>query len=235
VTQPPSYPPAAPPPWPQPHGAGPGWPAPHWGPPPGPWGAPPPPPRRRWTRKTIALVAGGAVLAAGLVALVVVAGLSIGHDQASALSAAGGGFGAAPTTAPPSDFAGLGNDADLDGLAEECHDGYLMSCDDLFDLSPSGSAYEQYGMTCGGRVKAFDVAGCTELEQEPTSPPSAPPVGDDPGLDGYAQRCHDGLLSACDDLYNLSPPMSDYERYGMSCGGRVDVLTVATCEELDGD
>ena len=62
-----------------------------------------------------------------------------------------------------------------------------------------------------------------------------PPVGDDPGLDGYAQRCHDGLLSACDDLYNLSPPMSDYERYGMTCGGRTDVLTVAACEELDGD
>jgi hypothetical protein len=29
--------------------------------------------------------------------------------------------------------------------------------------------------------------------------------------------------------------MSDYERYGMTCGGRVTVSSVATCEELDGD
>jgi hypothetical protein len=130
---------------------------------------------------------------------------------------------------------GLGYDTELDGLAQECHDGFMMSCDDLVDGSQSGSAYEQYGMTCGGRVKAFTVGTCLELEQEPTSAPSAPPAGDDPGLDGYAQRCHDGLLSACDDLYSLSPPMSEYERYGMTCGGRIAVLDVATCEDLDGD
>jgi hypothetical protein len=29
--------------------------------------------------------------------------------------------------------------------------------------------------------------------------------------------------------------MSEYERYGMTCGGRVPVLAAATCEELDGD
>lgn len=177
------------------------------------------------------------MLVAGLVVLVVVAGLNVGHTQATAL--AGGGFGpglgAAPTTAPPSDPAGLGTDTDLDGLARQCHDGSMTACDALFDGSPSGSSYEQYGMTCGGRVKAFDVAACAELEPEATSPPSAPPVADDPGLDGYAQRCYDGLLSACDDLYSLSPPMTEYERYGMTCGGRVDVLTAATCEDLDGD
>jgi hypothetical protein len=233
VTYPPSYPPgsgsAA---GPQPYGSVPVWPAPYWAPAPGPWG-PPPPPRRGWTRRTVALVvAGGVVLAGGLVALVVLAGLNIGRSQASAMSA----VAAAPTTAPPSEPTGLGTDAELDGLAQDCHDGYFMACDDLFDLSPSGSGYEQYGMTCGGRVKAYSVAACMDLEGAgPTSPPSAPPVGDDPGLDGYAQRCHDGLLSACDDLYSLSPPMTEYERYGMTCGGRVPVLEEATCEDLDGD
>jgi hypothetical protein len=230
VTRPPSYlPGGTPPPWPQPY----------WGPPPGAWGAfpPPPPPRRGWSRRTTALVAGGVVLAAGLVVLVVLAGLSVGRNQASALS---GIAQATATTAPPSDPAGLGDDAALDGLAGQCHDGAMQACDDLSGRSQSGSAYEQYGMTCGGRVKAFDVAACTDLggaqpTSRPTSPPSAPPAGGDPGLDGYAQRCHDGLLSACDDLYSLSPPMSGYERYGMTCGGRVAALDVATCEDLDGD
>jgi hypothetical protein len=232
VTYPPSYPPGGtPPPWPQPYGPGPGWPAPYWGPPPGPWGAPPPP-RRRWTRRTVALVvAGGVVLVAGLVGLVVLAGLSVGRSEAASSLAA-----TAPTTAPPSDPAGLGDDHELDAYAQQCHDGNLQVCDHLLDLAPSGSGYEQYGMTCGGRVKAFEVSTCTDLQPAgPTSPPSAPPVGDDPGLDGYAQRCHDGLLSACDDLYQLSPPMSDYERYGMSCGGRVSALDVVLCEDLDGD
>jgi hypothetical protein len=171
------------------------------------------------------------VLAAALVVLVVLAGLHVGRSQASALP------GIAPTTSPPSDPAGLGADAELDGYAQACHDGQLLACDDLRAVSPSGSGYEQYGMTCGGRVKAFDVYTCTDLggTTQPTAPPSALPAGDDPGLDGYAQRCRDGLLSACDDLYSLSPPMSDYEQYGMTCGGRVGAMDVVSCEDLDGD
>jgi hypothetical protein len=176
------------------------------------------------------------VLAAGLVALVVVAGLHVGHAQAdSSLGGIGVVGGAASTTVPPSPPTGLGTDAHLDALAQQCHDGSLLACDQLFDLSPSGSGYEEYGMTCGGRVKSFDISACIDLQAQTTSPPSAPPAGTDPGLDGYAQRCHDGLLSACDDLYSLSPPMSEYERYGMTCGGRVAVLTAATCDDLDGD
>jgi hypothetical protein len=173
------------------------------------------------------------VLAAGLVALVVVAGLHVGRLQAASVLA-GVATGAA-TTAPPSEPAGLGTDSGLDGLAQACHDGSLVECDHLFDTAPSGSAYEQYGSTCGGRVEADEAEACTDLEPQPTSPPSAPPAGDDPGLDGYAQRCHDGLLSACDDLYALAPPMSEYERYAMTCGGRVTALDVPTCEDLDGD
>src|SRR5689334_21995442 len=170
-----------------------------------------------------------------MVALVVIAGLDVGRQQASS-DLAGIAAAAAPTTAPPSDPADLGTDSTLDALAQQCHDGSMTGCDHLFGLAPSGSAYEQYGMTCGGRVKAYDLTACSELDGAgPTSPPSAPPVGEDPGLDGYAQRCHDGLLSACDDLYSLAPPMSVYERYGMTCGGRVPVLAVTTCEDLDGD
>ena len=41
----------------------------------------------------------------------------------------------------------------LDGLAEECAAGAGVSCDVLFELSPAGSDYEFYGMTCGGRFE----------------------------------------------------------------------------------
>ncbi|MGH9179999.1 MAG: hypothetical protein ACRD0N_15815 [Acidimicrobiales bacterium] len=49
----------------------------------------------------------------------------------------------------------------LDGLAEECAAGAGISCDLLFELSPSGSDYEFYGMTCGGRIDpAFAPDDC---------------------------------------------------------------------------
>jgi hypothetical protein len=42
------------------------------------------------------------------------------------------------------------------------------------------------------------------------APPSMSPpadwavIGDDDGLDAYAERCHDGAMDACDELYWLS-------------------------------
>lgn len=45
----------------------------------------------------------------------------------------------------------LGNDDELDELADECFDGDLGACDELYAESPVGSSYETYGITCGGR------------------------------------------------------------------------------------
>ncbi|MGY1601118.1 hypothetical protein [Geodermatophilus sp. SYSU D00815] len=216
MSQPP-YPPPGP--WPPPYGH-----------PPAGWPPAPPPPRRR-TRATVVWVVAGSVLAAAVLVAVVIGGRQLGRSQAD-LVAPG-----AVTTGRPAAPTELGDDPVLDGYAQRCHDGTLSACDELFGLAPSGSAYEQYGMTCGGRVKAYDVSSCTDLAgAPPTSPPADPTgLGDDPGLDGYAQRCHDGLLAACDDLYQLSPPMSGYERYGMTCGGRVEPLAVARCTDLEDD
>jgi hypothetical protein len=61
---------------------------------------------------------------------------------------------------PPED---LGSDAVLDGYAQDCFDGALDLCDELFYESPPLSAYEDYAATCGGRVKSFSVAYCTDL------------------------------------------------------------------------
>ncbi len=55
-------------------------------------------------------------------------------------------------------------------------------------------------------------------------------VGDDPALDRLWQACEDGSGAACDELFDRSPVGSDYEAFGLSCGGRPDVLH---CAELD--
>ena len=52
---------------------------------------------------------------------------------------------------PPED---LGDDPDLDALAQSCFEGDLVACDHLFLQSPVDSDYEAYGDTCGGRQEA---------------------------------------------------------------------------------
>lgn len=54
-----------------------------------------------------------------------------------------------------------------------------------------------------------------------TPAPSAVVQGDDPALNALAQECFDGTMSACDDLWSMSPVDSDYESYGDTCGGRI--------------
>jgi hypothetical protein len=44
-------------------------------------------------------------------------------------------------------------------VAAACYDGDLVSCDDLYQISAYGSAYEDYGATCGGRYYDWTYAG----------------------------------------------------------------------------
>ena len=69
------------------------------------------------------------------------------------------------------------------------------------------------------------------VEQFPAVEPG--PLGPDPVLDEYAGACFAGDLQACDDLYYESPPMSDYEEYAGTCGGRVKLWSVMYCTELE--
>ena len=62
---------------------------------------------------------------------------------------------------PPGD---LGSDPTLDEHADACFAGDFQACDDLVYESVPLSEYEEYGGTCGGRVKPYDVATCTDLE-----------------------------------------------------------------------
>lgn len=62
---------------------------------------------------------------------------------------------------PPAD---LGPDPVLDEYADACFAGDFQACDDLMYESPPLSEYEEYGATCAGRVKPYDVMACTDLE-----------------------------------------------------------------------
>jgi hypothetical protein len=54
-----------------------------------------------------------------------------------------------------------GDDAELDGLWDDCEAGSGTACDSLFFRSPIGSEYEAFGNTCGNRMELeFD---CTSL------------------------------------------------------------------------
>lgn len=62
------------------------------------------------------------------------------------------------------------------------------------------------------------------------APPTDPPTGND-AFDEIAQNCADGLMIACDDLYWVAPRGSDYELYGITCGGRrIGTYAGGTCE-----
>jgi hypothetical protein len=135
-----------------------GWYPPHgWHQPPG-WYPPPAPPRRR-SRAAVAGTVGGIVLAVALLGVIAVAGFDMGRSIEDL-----GATSSAAVTTTPADPSTLGDDPGLDAYAQRCHDGEMDACDDLAALSDVMTRYEQYGVTCGGRIKAVEVFTCTQLE-----------------------------------------------------------------------
>lgn len=59
---------------------------------------------------------------------------------------------------------GYGTSAALDVLWDACEDGDGGACDQLFTAAPLGSAYEQFGLSCGNRPLVIDCA--TELIEQ---------------------------------------------------------------------
>lgn len=56
-----------------------------------------------------------------------------------------------PDPDPASGIADYGSEPALDALADECEGGDFQACDDLYNDSDFGSAYEADGDSCGGR------------------------------------------------------------------------------------
>jgi len=55
-----------------------------------------------------------------------------------------------------------GDDAYLDRVHDDCAEGNLYACDELFTISPFGSEYEDFGNSCGGLATEEQFGFCTE-------------------------------------------------------------------------
>jgi hypothetical protein len=138
----------------------------------------------------------------------------------------------------PQDY---GDDARLDALWDDCEEGDFQACDDLYNDSEYGSAYEDFGDTCGERNTpqgyCVDIYGegddLIPAEPEETFGSDAPPPGEDATLDALWNQCGDGDFAACDELYRDSAFGSNYEEFARSCGGRNE--SAGLCEEIYSD
>ena len=180
MSQPPQPPAQHSPPAPEAGQPGYGWPpqaaAPHGAPPPPPWAQQWPTPvfpgppglEPRSTAKdplVLTLVALGALLAGGVAGFLIaaVAFMSGGMGWGMGAGMEEGLLGPVEEfpAVPPGD---MGPDPVLDEYADACFAGDFQACDDLMYESPPLSQYEEYGATCGGRVKPYSVLACTDLE-----------------------------------------------------------------------
>jgi len=107
---------------------------PPYGPGPQPWAPPGATPPKKNRTTLIALIVAGVLVVTGI-GVALWFGLRSNGDIPDA-------------TQEPT---GLGTDATFDGYAQDCFDGDMQACDDLWEQSPVGSPYEAYGGTCAGR------------------------------------------------------------------------------------
>ncbi len=178
-------------------------------------------------------------------------GIDVGGDDGSSDdggSTDGGSGEGGLATVTPDDIADLepglsapGPDAGFDALWEDCADGSLEACDELYFATPVGSLYEAFGATCGARNLESDFVGvgaCAAAEGDDGSiggtgdggfatatgsedlDGDSPAPGPDSTLDALWEDCGDGDDSACDELWQGSPFDSVYELYATTCGGR---------------
>ncbi|MEJ5913223.1 hypothetical protein [Pseudokineococcus sp. 1T1Z-3] len=169
--------------------------------------------RRRWPL-VLALVAGVLVLL-GLLA----AALWGVARAADALAGEGGFLGVEEGEA-------YGDNPVLDAYWDDCEAGDGIACDDLYYSSGTGTEYEDFGWTCGGRLSGSAASGwCEDEDLEALAPArEGSRYGDDDVLDRLWDRCGEGDGVACDELYATAEPGSDYEDFGLTCGDRYSAL-----------
>jgi hypothetical protein len=105
-------------------------------------------------------------------------------------------------------------------LEDSVSDGITQGMDDAMD---------EYGSLFDGGTESYSPP--PPEEQFPPTEPGE--LGPDPVLNDYADSCFAGDLQACDDLYYEAPPLSDYEEYGVTCGGRIKAYMAQYCTDLD--
>ncbi|MDH4276444.1 MAG: hypothetical protein OEZ14_05685 [Acidimicrobiia bacterium] len=85
-------------------------------------------------------------------------------------------------------------------------------------------------VSCERTQALFDGVDVVEDPDALASVDGPDTLGDDPALDSLWRSCEGGSGAACDDLFEQAPVGSDYERFGVSCGDRDEILR---CSELD--
>ncbi|MGY1773619.1 hypothetical protein [Blastococcus sp. SYSU D00813] len=108
------------------------------------------------------------------------------------------------------------------GAGEALGRAQLEATEQMYELEEEYVTDGSYG---------WSAYGPPDVEQFPPVPPGD--LGADPELDQYAQECFDGDLDSCDDLYSESPPLSAYEEYAATCGGRVKSYSAPFCTDLE--
>ena len=108
------------------------------------------------------------------------------------------------------------------GSAREIGEGIGRGMAEAEEEYYASMSEEEFGWSAGPPLDPADITD-----------PVPPVTGPDPVLNAYAQGCFEGDYQSCDDLFFESPPMSEYEEYGGTCGGRVKLYAVMACSELD--
>ena len=129
----------------------------------------------------------------------------------------------------------LGDDEALNELANQCFEGDMEACDDLFAQTPVDSDLEAYSQTCGGRIEEVDGSPDCAARFASAGEAQEPGDFDDAEFDGLAAECFDGDLAACDELFRVTPVGSAAEAYGSTCGGRLEDGVSGSCEDLLGE
>ncbi len=126
----------------------------------------------------------------------------------------------------------IGDDPDLDRLAEWCSDGSDLACDLLYENTSEGSEYFTLALGCGDRPSGSEfycVAGMTDADVNGFIDTDAP------GWATVIERCEGGEMLACDFTFATAELASDQERVGETCGGRRAVSNGTLCMEAYGE
>lgn len=170
-----------------------------------------------------AVIGAIATVLAGIIPAVMLVGQRDGSTSTSnspAVSVESPASASAPTAGASDEPSSLGNDIDLNHLADSCYAGNWSACDELYVLAPVGSDYEWYGGTCGGILDWISDDTCETLVILVDQ------------LAELAADCQVGDLHACDELYFQSPVGSNFEFFGATCGTRLDFVVNGSCWEL---
>ena len=135
-------------------------------------------------------------------------------------------FGAFPENdAPLPDT--YGDDPFLDVLYDQCADGDLDACDELYFDAPTGSEYEAFGSTCGDTTSDRYDGECAQSFLPQVDGPDV--RGDDKALDKLYDDCAAGDDDSCDLLWLRAPDGSAYRAFADICGGRRSQGSGGTC------